>query len=381
MNCTNHVNQASINTRFLADRVIIPLPPIAQQHRIVQKIEELFTELDAGVTTLRRVQAKLKRYRAAILKAAVEGTLTEAWRSEHADVEPAPVLLQRILQERRSAWEQAELAKFARASKTPPKDWQAKYKEPGTPSTGNLPQLPAGWCWATVEQVSHFARYGTSAKASDAASGVPVLRMGNIQQGALDLSDLKYLPATHQEFPDLVLERGDLLFNRTNSAELVGKSAVFKGSPDPCSYASYLIAVRMVTGCLPEFVNAFLNSVYGRSWVASVVSQQVGQANVNGTKLQALTIPLPPLAEQEQIVAEVERRLSVVAETEAQVEAELKRAERLRQSILNQAFAGKLVPQDPEDEPAGVLLERIRSQRRAGTDTGQPKKAVQLRLV
>jgi type I restriction enzyme S subunit len=112
-----------------------------------------------------------------------------------------------------------------------------------------------------------------------------------------------------------------------------------------------------------------------------VVSQQVGQANVNGTKLQALTIPLPPLAEQEQIVAELERRQSVVAETEAQVEADLKRGERLRQSILKQAFAGKLVPQDSEDEPAGVLLERICSQRRAGPDTGRREKAEQLRLV
>jgi type I restriction enzyme S subunit len=137
----------------------------------------------------------------------------------------------------------------------------------------------------------------------------------------------------------------------------------------------------MVIGCLPEFVNAFLNSVYGRSCVASVVSQQVGQANVIGTKLQALTIPLPPLAEQEQIVAEVERRLSVLAEMEAQVGADLKRAERLRQSILKQAFAGKLVAQDPEDEPAGVLLERVRGQRRAGTDTGRPERALQLRLV
>jgi type I restriction enzyme S subunit len=193
----------------------LPLAPTSEQERIVEAIEMHFTRLDAGIDGLRQLQSKLKRYRAAILKAAVEGTLAEEWRAEHPDVEPASVLLQRILHERRSAWEQAELAKFARAGKTPPMGWQTKYTEPAAPGSGNLPQLPAGWCWATVEQVSHFARYGTSAKTSNEISGVPVLRMGNIQQGALDLSDLKYLPAIHQEFPDLLLERGDLLFNRT----------------------------------------------------------------------------------------------------------------------------------------------------------------------
>ncbi len=349
----------------------LPLPPLDEQRRIVRKIEELFTELDAGVAALERVRANLKRYRAAVLKAAVEGALTADWRAQHPDVEPAADLLDRILRERRDAWEQAELARYAKFGKTPPKGWQGKYKEPAASDTTKLPELPTGWRWATVEQASRSVRYGTSAKTSADVLGVPVLRMGNIQQGSLDLADLKYLPSNHAEFPELLLELGDLLFNRTNSPELVGKSAVYEGYPEPCSYASYLIAVRLGDGCLPKLLSINLNSFHGRAWIASVVSQQVGQANVNGTKLQAFAFPLPPLAEQEQIVAEVERLLSVADDAEARVAAGLKRATRLRQSILKRAFAGQLVPQDPTDEPVAALLERITAERGHAATTGK----------
>ncbi len=120
----------------------------------MRKIEELFTELDAGVAALERVRANLKRYRAAVLKAAVEGELTADWRTRRHDIEPADVLLQRILRERRDAWEQAELARYAKSGKTPPKGWQGKYKAPAAPDTTDLPELPDGWCWATVEQLA-----------------------------------------------------------------------------------------------------------------------------------------------------------------------------------------------------------------------------------
>src|SRR5437773_8526845 len=136
--------------------------------------------------------------------------------------------------------------------------------------------------------------------------------------------------------------RVETCFSTANSAELVGKTAVFKQTLHPCSFASYLIRVRLCIGCVPDFVSYFINSVFGRAWIANVVSQQVGQANVNGTKLQALAIPLPPLAEQTRIVAEVERRLSVAEELESVVSANLQRATRLRQSILQKAFTGEL---------------------------------------
>ena len=223
---------------------------------------------------------------------------------------------------------------------------------------------PDGWAPATIDQIATETTYGTSAR-TGSEGAVPVLRMGNIFSGRLDLKALKYLPTSHEEFPSLLLESGDLLFNRTNSAELVGKSAVYQGVPNPCSFASYLIRIRLSKEIDARFIAFCLNSSRGRAWVTSVVSQQVGQANVSGGKLRKCTIPLPPAPEIDRIVAEVERRLSVVENLEAVVDTNLNRAERLRQSILKRAFEGKLVPQDPNDEPASVLLDRIRAERLA----------------
>ena len=176
-------------------------------------------------------------------------------------------------------------------------------------ATGTAP-LPNGWEWKLVGEMVEQMQYGTSAKTSQDATGVLVLRMGNIQNGELVLDVLKYLPADHDEFPDLLLRDGDVLFNRTNSAELVGKTAVYRGNPAPCSCASYLIRARLLPAYVPEFLAYYINSPFGRAWVSTVVSQQVGQANVNGTKLKALSVPVPGLEEQQKIVAEIEKQFT-----------------------------------------------------------------------
>ncbi len=318
----------------------VPVAPPDQQNRIVAEIEKQFSRLDEAGANLKRVKANLKRYKAAVLKAAVEGKLTEEWRKAHPDVEAAGDLLKRILAERQGKW-----------------NGKGKYTEPKAPDTTNLATLPESWTWATLEQVSYLVQYGSSAKTSENPTGVPVLRMGNIADGKLQVADLKYLPKSHEEFPQLLLEPGDVLFNRTNSAELVGKTAVYQGKPKPCSFASYLIRTRLLNGCLPQFLAYYVNSVLGRAWIASVVSQQVGQANVNGTKLQALIIPLPQIEEQEQVVAEVERRLSMAENIEAAVGLSTTRVDRVRQSILARAFSAQLprgMPMHVSSSPIAV---------------------------
>ena len=195
--------------------------------------------------------------------------------------------------------------------------------------------------------------------------------MGNIQDGRLDITSLKYLPLDHPEFPELLLSAGDLLFNRTNSAELVGKAAVFGSEVLPCSYASYLIAVRLSNSFLSEFASAFINSTYGKTWVKSVKVQQVGQANINGTKLAALSLPLPPLAEQEEAIRALTSKLACAFDGERALRDSLKQLIAQRHNILRAAFTGQLVPQDPDDEPANILLTRIRNQRAAQQSTNK----------
>ena len=285
------------------------LAPLLEQRRIVAEIEKQFTRLDASVAALKRVQANLKRYRASVLKAACEGKLvpTEAVlaRADGRDYEPADQLLKRILAERRDRWEAQEKRR-------------GKYEEP-PPDPSDLPELPEGWAWATVAQLSLRIEYGTSTKASSVPTGIPVLRMGNIQDGELSFSNLKYMETDNPEVQKTMLSHGDLLFNRTNSAELVGKSAVYKDRYPKACFASHLIRVSFLSDISSDYVCTLINSKHGRAYITQVRNQQVGQANVNGTKLAAMPVPLPPLAEQRRIVAEVERRLSVVQQAEGAV--------------------------------------------------------------
>jgi type I restriction enzyme, S subunit len=313
-------------SQSMMNKILIPVAPPEQQVEIVAELEKQFSRLDEAVANLQRVKANLKRYKASVLKDAVEGRLVpteaELSRREGRSFETGEQLLQRVLEVRRSQWQ-----------------GKGKYKEPIAQDTGEMFALPDGWAAASVEQLTSLVEYGSSAKTNEDSTGVPVLRMGNIVNGEFLFDVLKYLPQDHNEFPKLFVEPGDVLFNRTNSPELVGKTAVFKGALQPHSYASYLIRMRVVQGYVPVFLAAFINSTHGREWVKKVVTQQVGQANVNGTKLQALVVPLPPSDEQIRIVAELERRVSLVRSVESEVDANLKRAQALRQATLAKAFA------------------------------------------
>ena len=321
---TGAVGLRRVPSAYLEEQ-LIPLPGIEQQREIVAELEKQFSRLDEAVANLQRVKANLKRYKASVLKDAVEGRLVpteaELARREGRSFETGEQLLQRILEVRRSGWQ-----------------GRGKYKVPVAQDMNELFALPDGWTAASVEQLTSLVEYGSSARTNEDSAGVPVLRMGNIFNGELVFDNLKYLPTDHDEFPKLFVEPGDLLFNRTNSPELVGKTAVFKGAAQPFAYASYLIRIRVVNGYAPDFLAGFLNSSHGREWVKRVVTQQVGQANVNGTKLQALVVPLPPCVEQRRIVSELERRLSLISGVKSEVDANLNRAQALRQAMLMKCF-------------------------------------------
>ncbi len=346
------------------------LPPLAEQARIADRIDELLTDLASGVAALGRVKRNLLRYRAAVLHAAVTGRLTESWRAKHGPPsEPAPALLERILAERRREWEHRTVAKYKKVGKQLPKGWRDRYTEPMPPKPPTdglvLVGLPAGWRWASVDQLIWDSSYGTSVRCEHGVSGDPVLRIPNIAKGELDLSDVKCATVS-LEIGDAgeYLSPGDLLVCRTNgSLRLIGKAAVVHTTFAQATYfASYLIRLRGANLGLATYLHLVFTSAYGRRFIEATAASTAGQHNVSMTTLQQMPVPLPPQVEQAAIVEAVNEKLSQIDALEAEVDHGLARAGRLRQAILKAAFEGKLVPQDPADEPASVLLDRIRNE-------------------
>ena len=327
------------------------------------KVDELLSDLDAGWATLESIRAKLKSYRASILRAAVAGKLTQEWREKHREVESGSAFLDRILTERRRRWEERQLAKFAVSGQQPPKRWQTKYIHPNDPIVQGFVEIPAVWCWTSIDQLLiEPTCNGISIKGSDTPPGFAALRLNAMSETGFDYSKRRYLPIERSTADQLAVRQGDFFVSRGNgSLHLVGRGTLAQQPPDVVVFPDTMIRLRTSEdGPLRKFLNLIWGSRLMRSQIEKTARTTAGIYKISQRDIEAFIVPLPPAAEQVEIIREVERRLSVVDEIETQVEANLKRASRLRQSILKRAFEGKLVPQDPQDEPADRLLERIR---------------------
>ena len=312
----------------------VPLPPLPDQRRIVAEIEKQFTRLDAGVAALRRTQANLKRYRAAVLKAACEGRLvpTEAelhrqLGTKNSKLETGEALLRGILAERRQNWQGC-----------------GKYKDPTAPDTTNLPPIPGGWTWANVEQLLREPLCnGVSVKGSDNPPGVRALRLSAMSNSGFDYSDVRYLPLAELDVDDLWIEEGDFFMSRGNgSLHLVGRGTPAQKPIQPTIFPDTMIRLRLSNKIGPSgWIRMLWPSRIVRSQIETRVKTTAGIYKIAQPQVEGMVIPLPPLAEQTRIVAEVERRLSVVEELETVVTANLQRASRLRQAVLQRAFTGK----------------------------------------
>jgi type I restriction enzyme S subunit len=307
------------------------IPEVDEQREIVAEIEKQFTRLEAGVAALRSVQMKLKRYRAAVLKAACEGKLVpteaELARQEGRSYETGAELLERILTERRQKW-----------------SGKGKYKDSGSADTTNLQPPSESWAWSRLEQLGMiFGGLTKNPKRDKLPRQLPYLRVANVYANELRLEEIEDIGVDDSELEKLLLHRNDLLVVEGNgSKDQIGRLAIWDGSIDPCVHQNHLIKVRPVLSQLAKWILYWLLSPIGRQFVEIVASSTSGLYTLSVNKVGELCIALPPLAEQERIVAEVERRLSVVDELEAVVNANLQRSTRLRQSILQRAFTGCL---------------------------------------
>jgi type I restriction enzyme S subunit len=284
---------------------LIPVAPLPEQRRIVDALEAHFTRLDAAVATLERVRANLKRYRATVLQATVQGRLGTAAGA--------------------AKWEPLRLADIADVK-------------------GGLAK-------------------GKKRRPHERVRAVPYLRVANVQRGYLDLAEMKEIEATEAEIEQLQLRDGDVLFNEGGDRDKLGRGWVWRDQIPECIHQNHVFRARLTrAGTDPRFISWYGNSA-AQIYFQREGKQTTNLASINLNVLRNLRIPLPPPAEQRRIVDEIENALSICDAAERSVDSAQRRIHRLRKSLLRLAFDGRLVPQDPHDEPASVLLDRIRAKR------------------
>ena len=347
-----------------------PLPPLAEQHRIVAKVDELMTlcdQLEEGRTARETTRDRLggavfsslnapdpdpaifrnhaafalenlaplttrfdqiKALRQTILNLAVRGKLV----GQDPNDEPASELLKRIAAERAVLVKQRQIRR-------------EKALNPIDPSAPPF-EVPAQWVWSRLGDAVLFTQYGTSRKAHPGASGIPVLTMGNIQDGMVVWKNQKRIPESSNDLPALYLRKFDILYNRTNSAELVGKTGIYLGEDDCMTFASYLIRIRTseTVGC-PQYLNLAMNTlVFRTTQIMPLIKKQTGQANVNGTALKNMMVPLPPLAEQQRIVTTVDELMALCDLMDKKLVTADDTRRRLLDALLYEALKETLEP-------------------------------------
>lgn len=357
-------NINNIKSSELAEHSI-PIAPRTEQTRIVEKLEELFSDLDAGVAELKAAQKKLGQYRQSLLKAAVEGALTAEWRAARkvgagdTALETGGQLLERILTERRARREAKQLAKFAEQGKAPPKDWQKKYPEPVQPDTSDLPELPEGWIWASVAQVGEVTTGFTPSTTNPDFFGgeIPFFKPTDLDSGYEVFEFRESLTEAGAANGRVLPEKSVLV---TCIGATIGKTGLARVR---CATNQQINAISVLDGRpLPEFVFWVMTSDFGQRQIIGNASATTLPI-LNKSKFERLAVPVPPATEQQEIVNCIERETERVSEQLQAIEHGLKQSAAQRKNILKAAFSGQLVPQDPDDEPASLLLERIRAER------------------
>ena len=365
-------------TKRALTSIPIALPPNREQHRIVERIDAMFDEIDRGVESLRDAKGAIRLYRQSLLKSAFEGRLTANWRAENPDkLEGLDALLARIREERETRysialedWERsvAEWRKGSENGRRP-----AKPKRPVRPEkceVDSLRELPDGWFYLAFDALAQSIRNGISVK-PDEIGPLKIFRISAVRPMAFDLNDFRQITDPDGSMEAFRLEYGDLVFTRYNgSRDYVGVSAMYRGDGTHV-YPDKLIRCHIDSEIInTAYLEAATNCGESRSHVEGRIRTTAGQSGVSGNDIKTIPVPICSPAEQAEIVRILDARLEAAEALDKELDASFARADALRQSILKKAFAGELVTPDAGDEPAQALLARIRSSRSEDSTAG-----------
>ena len=337
--------QGGINQTF-APNTEVPLAPLAEQRRIVAKLEKLLGQVDASQQRLTKIPVLLKRFRQSVLAAACSGRLTADWREENSDVESARSLIERINEVRK---------------KSP------KAQEVELIPEGECPDdiVPKTWEWVRFGSVIGELRNGVPLRPNIEPPGVPILRISAARPGVVNLDDFRFMPVGEQFVPQFTLRDNDLIFTRYNgTVEFLGTCGMVRGlGKRTLLYPDKLMRVRFDhDSVLPAYAEVFFQAPHVHERVVAKSKSSAGQNGISGSDIKGQPFALPPLAEQQEIVRRVAGLFALADQLEQRLAQARRQVDQLTPSLLARAFTGKLVPQDPNDEPASVLLERIEKQ-------------------
>jgi len=361
-------NISNINSSKLL-AATIPIFGSATRERIVSKVDELFSEIDEGERALGRAQKLIERYRQSALKDAVTGEVTHEWREKRkGQLESGDALLARILKARREAWERAELDKMKVRGVAPATDkWKKRYEEPAEADASDLPALPNGWVWASLDALADVVGGITvdQKRSTDDCESVPYLRVANVQRGYLDLSEVKPINAPRARIAQLRLQHGDILFNEGGDIDKLGRGWIWEEQLPNCIHQNHVFRARLyLPGSLNKIISWYGN-VLGRKLFMQLGKQTTNLASLSLSKLKRFPVPLMSPAEADEIVSRVEDVLSIVDKEHEELGVQGSASSSLRQGVLKAVFAGALVSEVPGDESGSALLQRVAN---SGTD-------------
>lgn len=345
-NMSGSAGQLHVPVTYLRESEV-PVPPLAEQRRIVARIDALFEEIAEGERALDAARKSMETYRRALLKAAVTGELTADWRNAVIPEVTGADVLKRI----RAAAE-GQVGSHGHRRRT----LSESVIDPTL-----LPLLPDEWTWARLGEIGELVGGVTvdaKRRPSDPVT-VPYLRVANVQRGWIDLTIVKSLTLEKSVAEKLTLQAGDVLLNEGGDRDKIGRGWVWESQVPGMVHQNHVFRVRLLDeGLNPFFVSHYTNEM-GRSYFLERGKQTTNLASISMTKVSEIPVPIPPPSEAKEILRRVADGLAAASDTQHVLDAEASDVQRLRQSVLKAAFEGRLVPQDKSDEPAPVMLARI----------------------